>query len=94
MNFDSVKTIASVAIPASACTKSVVPSCRPRISDSRKPVRSTTAAGTASPRKASHTTAGARKTRVRTGTGRKTSTPTAKACQLQVDLPTRADALT
>jgi len=52
------ETITSVASEPIACTRSARASSKPRRSEARKPSPSTRATGTASPKSASHTTAG------------------------------------
>ena len=75
-------TITSVASEPMACTGSARPSSKPRRSESRKPLRSMSAAGTASPTTPSQMIAGRMKRLSRIGAGKTTTQPTAKPIQI------------
>ena len=75
-------TITSVASEPMACTGSARPSSKPRRSESRKPLRSMSAAGTASPTTPSQMIAGRMKRLSRIGAGKTTTQPTAKPVKI------------
>ena len=75
-------TITSVASEPMLCTGSTRPSSNPRRSESRRPLRSTSAAGTASPTTPSQMIAGRTKRLSRSGAGSRTTHPTANPVQI------------